>query len=166
MSEVIAANLRRLMQQRSWQQRDLAGAAGLSEASVCRIMSGRQDNPTINTLQALAQALHVQISDLVDAPQAEGKQGDLEGDLLALCQLLPREELLKVLEYAEAIVAKRQRDSRLQRRQLHVAETYSASMVGVEPSLSRKSSATPTSQRPGEAESEASEPSEIIRIGF
>ena len=133
MSETIAVNLRRLMQQRSWQQRDLADAAGLSEASVCRILSGRQDNPTIHTLQALAHALNVRIVDLL------GEQGtdvsdpsEVDGQLLALCQLLPAEERLKVVEYAEAIVAKRQRDERLQRRRLAGADAYSSPAVHID----------------------------------
>lgn len=133
MSETIAANLRRLMQQRSWQQRDLADAAGLSEASVCRILSGRQDNPTIHTLEALAHALNVRIMDLLGEPGANGDgHSDLEAQLLALCHMLPPEERLKVVEYAEAIVAKRQRDDRLQRRRVSLTEAYATPIAHVD----------------------------------
>ena len=134
MSEMIAANLRRLMRQRSWQQRDLADAAGLSEASVCRILSGRQDNPTIRTLQVLAQALNVRIVDLLGEQSSEVEErGELESQLLALYHLLPREERLKVVEYAEAMVAKRERDERLQRRRVAATEAYGTAALQAEP---------------------------------
>lgn len=133
MSEVIASNLRRLMQQRSWQQRDLAEAAGLSEASVCRILSGRQDNPTVQTLRSLAQALNVNIIDLLGERLGTSRESsELEETLLSLYHLLPQEERLKVVEYAEAIVAKRQRDDRIRRRRPGVPDGYGAALIGAD----------------------------------
>lgn len=118
------------MQQRSWQQRDLAEAAGLSEASVCRILSGRQDNPTIQTLRSLAQALNVNITDLLGEKTIGRRDGnELEDTLISLYHALPLEERIKVVEYAEAIVAKRQRDDRLRRRRTGFLESFEPAMA-------------------------------------
>jgi transcriptional regulator with XRE-family HTH domain len=130
MNDVIAANLRRLMRQRSWQQRDLAEAAGLSEASVCRILSGRQDNPTVQTLRALGKALDVGIVDLLGEGRSPARENsELEETLLSLYHLLPPEERTKIVEYAEAIVAKRQRDERIRRQQSRTVDEFGLSSV-------------------------------------
>jgi transcriptional regulator with XRE-family HTH domain len=131
MSGMIAANLRRLMGKRGWQQRDLAEAAGLSEASVCRILAGRQDNPTVQTLRALAKALNVSLVDLMGEGTRGGSgNGELEETLLSLYNLLPPEERSKIVDYAEAIVAKRQRDEKLRRRESAVtSEAFALGMV-------------------------------------
>jgi transcriptional regulator with XRE-family HTH domain len=130
-NEVIAANLRRFMQQRSWQQRDLAEAARLSEASVCRILSGRQDNPTVQTLRSLAGALNVNIFDLLGEQPGHAREGnELEDTLLSLYHMLPLEERRKVVEYAEAIVAKRQRDDRMRRRRTGFLDSFETAVAG------------------------------------
>jgi transcriptional regulator with XRE-family HTH domain len=56
--------LKKLRKQRGWSQRKLAEVAGLSREYLARLETARQD-PTLTTLERLAKALKVQVTDLV-----------------------------------------------------------------------------------------------------
>ena len=115
-STAIGTNLRRTMDQQHWQQSDLAKRCHLSEATISRILSGEQPNPTARTLQALANALGCRVSLLLaEEPGAGTTSETAEAVLLELYRLLPSDERTKIVEYAEAIAIKRERDQYLAR---------------------------------------------------
>lgn len=65
--EVLAANLRRLRIARRLSLSELARATGMSKATLSSVESGRS-NPTVETLAALAAALHVSLGELLEEP--------------------------------------------------------------------------------------------------
>ena len=65
--EVLAANLRRMRIARRLSLSELARATGMSKATLSSVESGRS-NPTVETLAALAAALRVSLSELLEEP--------------------------------------------------------------------------------------------------
>jgi transcriptional regulator with XRE-family HTH domain len=65
--DVLAANLRRLRIARRLSLSELARATGMSKATLSSVESGRS-NPTVETLAALAGALRVSLSELLEEP--------------------------------------------------------------------------------------------------
>jgi transcriptional regulator with XRE-family HTH domain len=61
----LARNLRRLRLAKGWSQDDLAAEAGMRQALVSAIEVGTA-NPTLNSLELLAQALEAGLSDLFE----------------------------------------------------------------------------------------------------
>jgi transcriptional regulator with XRE-family HTH domain len=59
--------VRRLRKERHWTQQELGARASLPSGTISHIENGRNDNPTQDTLDRLARALEVQVSELVDA---------------------------------------------------------------------------------------------------
>lgn len=108
---MIGRNVKRLMEPRGWQQADLARRCQVSEASISRIISGEQTNPTVRTLAAMAAALECPVSHLLAEPASPPVAADsAEAVMVDLYRLLSSNEQAKVLEYAEAIAIKRERD--------------------------------------------------------
>jgi transcriptional regulator with XRE-family HTH domain len=66
--------VRRLRKERHWTQQELGARASLPSGTISHIENGRNDNPTQDTLDRLARALGVQVSDLI-----EGEGGILDG---------------------------------------------------------------------------------------
>jgi transcriptional regulator with XRE-family HTH domain len=64
--------IRELRQARGWNQTDLAARAGLRQGTIANLETGARDNPTQDTLDKLARALDVPVSELLG-----------EGDILA-----------------------------------------------------------------------------------
>jgi len=64
---LLASNLRRLRVARHLSLSELARLTSMSKATLSGIEAGRA-NPTAETLAALAQALHVRIAELLEAP--------------------------------------------------------------------------------------------------
>lgn len=62
---VIGRNMRRLREARGLSGNALAKAAGLRQSQVWDLESGRRDNPTVNVLAAIAQALECGVGDLL-----------------------------------------------------------------------------------------------------
>jgi transcriptional regulator with XRE-family HTH domain len=62
--QLLARNVRRLRQKKSWSQHDLANEAGVRQALVSSIESG-QANPTLESLDKVALALDVAVGDLL-----------------------------------------------------------------------------------------------------
>jgi transcriptional regulator with XRE-family HTH domain len=113
MSEEISSTLRHLIQRRGLQQAELARRSGLSEATVSRVLSGEQSNPTAETLLALARGLGITVADLLSEPPSSGaRSADSEDLLLNLYRILSQEDRAKIVEYAEAISLKRRRERR------------------------------------------------------
>ncbi len=67
LGEVLAANLRRLRIARHLSLSELARATGMGKATLSGIENGRA-NPTVETLAALADALRVPVSELLEEP--------------------------------------------------------------------------------------------------
>ncbi len=64
----LGANLHRLRKAAGWTQQDLAVAAGLNTSIVSQIEQGKNQDPRLKTLQALAKALGVTVDALVNPP--------------------------------------------------------------------------------------------------
>jgi transcriptional regulator with XRE-family HTH domain len=62
--QLLARNVRRLRQRKSWSQHDLANEAGVRQALISSIESG-QANPTLESLYKVASALDVAVADLL-----------------------------------------------------------------------------------------------------
>lgn len=58
-------NVLHLMQQKSWCQRDLARATGLTESCISFIVNGKRPTPDYTTLAKLSAALGVSIEELM-----------------------------------------------------------------------------------------------------
>ena len=56
-------NLRRLLAERNWQQKDLAERTGIHKSSICKYMNGTGD-PTFDKLDRLADGFGVPVSEL------------------------------------------------------------------------------------------------------
>jgi PAS domain S-box-containing protein len=101
----LPTRLRWLMGVRGLHQRQLARQAGVSDASVSRLLSGRNPNPTTRLLQALAGALKVSVHDLLGAALSESAAPSGEDEAIALLlRSLRREDRARVLGYIEALV--------------------------------------------------------------
>jgi transcriptional regulator with XRE-family HTH domain len=61
----LGAKIKRLREDKNWSQSDLTRAAGLTHGLVSRLEDG-MGNPGLKTLAAIAKALNVTISELVD----------------------------------------------------------------------------------------------------
>jgi len=61
--ELVAFNIRRLRTQRGWQQELLSYESGLHRTMIGHLENGRR-NPTIETLEAIAAALEVDLQEL------------------------------------------------------------------------------------------------------
>jgi transcriptional regulator with XRE-family HTH domain len=64
-ADLLARNLRRLRVARRWSLSELAAVTGVGKATVSAIENGRA-NPTVGTLAALAAALEVEVSALLE----------------------------------------------------------------------------------------------------
>jgi transcriptional regulator with XRE-family HTH domain len=62
--ERIAMRIKALRDKRQMSQEDLAERAGISRGYLARLETGRHD-PTITTLEKLAKALHVKVTELL-----------------------------------------------------------------------------------------------------
>lgn len=73
--QVKPAALRSLRMKRHISQQELAQGAGISLGQVSRIESGNIKRPQWRTLRKLAQALDVEVDDLIDDTNANGNPG-------------------------------------------------------------------------------------------
>jgi transcriptional regulator with XRE-family HTH domain len=63
MAKQIAANARRLLRERGWNQQQLAEKVGISRSAINQIMTGKVD-PAFSTVQAMADELGVSVGEL------------------------------------------------------------------------------------------------------
>lgn len=66
-AESLAARVKRLRDDRGYKQDDLAVASGIKQQTISDIEAGRTTNPRLDTLLALARALEISVSELIDA---------------------------------------------------------------------------------------------------
>jgi transcriptional regulator with XRE-family HTH domain len=90
--------VKRLRQQREWNQTELAYHAGLAPSVISQIENGKRD-PTARTLRKLAEALSVEVGDLFPKGQAapSPEQPDFNGLLEEERRRAEREKLIKAL---------------------------------------------------------------------
>jgi transcriptional regulator with XRE-family HTH domain len=62
---MLAENIKRFRKQRGISQEELAREAGVTYSTLIKLESGSNKNPTVKTLQQIAQALGVTLDDLV-----------------------------------------------------------------------------------------------------
>jgi XRE family transcriptional regulator, fatty acid utilization regulator len=90
--------VKRLRQQREWNQTELAYHAGLAPSVISQIENGKRD-PTARTLRKLAEALSVEVGDLFPKGQAapSPEQPDFDGLLEEERRRAEREKLIEAL---------------------------------------------------------------------
>ena len=62
---MLAENIKELRKQRKLSQEELAKKAGVTYSTLIKLESGSNKNPTVKTLQQIAQALGVTLDDLM-----------------------------------------------------------------------------------------------------
>jgi transcriptional regulator with XRE-family HTH domain len=73
--ESFGERVRRYREARQWSQRDLANAAGVSQATIAKIENGTLQRTLLETVRGLAQAFHVSLDELV-GPAGSDPQDD------------------------------------------------------------------------------------------
>ena len=63
---MLAENIKKFRKQREISQEELARKAGVTYSTLIKLESGSNKNPTVKTLQQIAQALDVSLDDLVN----------------------------------------------------------------------------------------------------
>ncbi len=58
--------LRELRQKREWSQAELAAKAGVTDAYVAQLETGKKKNPSLEVLRRLAKALGVPVTELLE----------------------------------------------------------------------------------------------------
>jgi transcriptional regulator with XRE-family HTH domain len=106
--QIIARNLRSLMDEQGIKQEQVAQKGGVSQASVSLALTGSK-NQQIDIIEGLARGVGVHISELL-SPNPKGGDADLT-HLAGLYHLLPpesRSELLRVAERESRYVVQSQ----------------------------------------------------------
>jgi transcriptional regulator with XRE-family HTH domain len=82
--------LRSLREVRGWDQRTLAGHAGVDRSIISRLERGTQQDLKVSILVAIARALDVPIDTLIVPPEAAGgEHAPLRAELAAVVDALP-----------------------------------------------------------------------------
>lgn len=63
----ISKNLRKLRENKALSQEKLARLANVGNNTIVKIESGKNKNPTLNTLKKIVKALEVSIDDLIES---------------------------------------------------------------------------------------------------
>ncbi len=66
----VAENIKRIRKKRGFTQKELGNLCGINEANIRKYENNRQ-NPKIETLQKIANALEVNVTELLDLPQLQ-----------------------------------------------------------------------------------------------
>lgn len=102
MTQLLAQNISRLMEERGINAPELAERSGLNRTAIYDILSERSQSPKVKTAAQIARALNVPISDLfLTAEQVEGQNA-----LFKAYQMLPPEEQVRLEKIAEAWLPK------------------------------------------------------------
>jgi transcriptional regulator with XRE-family HTH domain len=71
----VSDNIKRIRKQKGWTQKDLAEKLGISQAAVSHFELSDKDSPVLklrlSTLEKLAEALDVELTDLISEPQPD-----------------------------------------------------------------------------------------------
>ena len=63
----LAEFIKKKREEKNWSMRELAEKAGVSHSEIARIEKGERTNPSAQMLRAIATALHISITDLLEA---------------------------------------------------------------------------------------------------
>lgn len=96
-------NIKKLRKQRGWSQSRLAMEAHVSQQAVSFIERERNE-PSAEMIRALAKALHVQPSEIIDEKPPDLFVSDLEGQLLSVFRQLNESGKSFLVQQAEAIL--------------------------------------------------------------
>ena len=66
-STTLAEYIKKKRNDKNWSMRELAEKAGISHTEIARIEKGERTNPSASMLRAIATALHVPITELLEA---------------------------------------------------------------------------------------------------
>jgi transcriptional regulator with XRE-family HTH domain len=86
--ETLAQYLDRLMRQKHITPKELSRQSGLTDSYITRLRSGKQDNPTVDTLKKLATGLGVSAHELFTAASGVEPATGLAIDLALLLELM------------------------------------------------------------------------------
>lgn len=98
MNAILAQNLRREMERQHLTMAALSRKAGTNSTQVYDILNERTRSPRLDTVEKLADALHVSVLDLLTS----GNRGQAERELMAVFDLLPHADQERLLEVALA----------------------------------------------------------------
>jgi transcriptional regulator with XRE-family HTH domain len=97
--QIVADNIAAEMARRGMNAAQLGRDAGLNLTGVYDILSGKSNNPRLDTIQKIATALGVSPASLMSERQAEA----VRSDIMDALEQLPEQELQRVLVIARAI---------------------------------------------------------------
>lgn len=97
--QIVADNIAAEMARRGMNAAQLGRDAGLNLTGVYDILSGKSNNPRLDTIQKIATALGVSPASLMSERQAEA----VRTDIMDALEQLPEQELQRVLVIARAI---------------------------------------------------------------
>ncbi len=97
--QIVADNVAAEMARRGMNAAQLGRDAGLNLTGVYDILSGKSNNPRLDTIQKIATALGVSPASLMSERQAEA----VRSDIMDALEQLPEQELQRVLVIARAI---------------------------------------------------------------
>lgn len=107
MSRILAANLRREMERQELSMAALSRKAGTNATQVYDILNERTRSPRLETVEKLAEALHVNVLDLLTL----GQRAQAESELLSVFRMLGSDDRQRLLEVALAWSSARERTS-------------------------------------------------------
>ena len=105
----VGERIKELREQMGVSQNKLAKLAGMSQAAISIIESGKK-SPTVDTLGRIAQAIGCTVSDLTgmdDLPQPDPPPSEIDSAIASLADGLSPEELQRVLDFVAGIKAAR-----------------------------------------------------------
>ena len=79
---MLSLNIKNLRAKRGWTQRDLAKKSGITHATILKLESGVNDNPTMKTLVALMAVFDVEFSELVKSEKLRRQKDPKRKNLL------------------------------------------------------------------------------------
>ena len=104
----LAQFVRAKREEKNWSMRELAEKAGVSHTEIARIEKGERTNPSASMLRAIATALHIPITQLLDAcGLADTMQKPIVAARIRGSEDLSEEELSEVENYIQFLKSKR-----------------------------------------------------------
>lgn len=100
---MLAQRIRTLREARGWSKSKLAGEAGVTEDAVRKIEAGTRLDPYLSTVQGIAHALSVTVSDLLgEAPTDDTEAREVYRQVMGLKGVDGRQFLSKLAKIDEA----------------------------------------------------------------
>lgn len=97
-SKILANNIRWRLKQLGISQADLAKKVGISAPYVNQVVKGTNQNPSLDSLEAIAEALGIALYELISDPKERAVAGHTLGDCLEVARNFLDSVDLKVVE--------------------------------------------------------------------